>query len=136
MLSAFFQAISRPYLQYEADDFEIRQWHTAQSIIVRPFGELCSTNIERFQEAVRALIDESNRSIVLDLTNVTFIGSQGISAMLDLSNRLRAAGAELRIVAPPSLVRETLEAAHFHRVFKLHESVAAALVGRTPNRAS
>jgi anti-sigma B factor antagonist len=136
MISAFFQAISRPYLRYELDELEIRQWHTAQSIIVRLFGELWSDNIERFQEAANALIDQPKRTVLLDLTGVTFIGSQGISAILDFSNRLAAAGAELRLVAPASLVRETLEAAHFHRVFKIHNSVAEALIGRQPMRAS
>ena len=135
MFSALFQAISRPPVRYELDELEIRQWHTAQSVIVRLFGELWSTNIEAFQRGVEPLIDQAKRVVLLDLTGVTFLGSQGISAMIHFSNQLTAAGAELRIVAPASPIRETLELAHFHRVFKIHETVAGALVDRSGTQA-
>jgi anti-anti-sigma factor len=128
MFATLFQAFSRPQYRPAFDTLEIRQWHTAHAVIVRLFGGLWSTNIETFQEAVAPLLDQPKPVIVIDLTGVGFVGSQGISAMLSLAKQLASVGAELRLVAPPSVVRDTLETTHLHRVLKIHETVAGALV--------
>ena len=127
MFSALMHAFSRPPFRPGFEGLEIRQWHTAHAVIVRVFGELWSTNIPPLREAIARIVEQPTRVVVIDLTNVSFIGSQGISTMLSLSRTLALAGAELRIVAPRSSVRDTFEATHMHRVLKLRDTVAAAL---------
>jgi anti-anti-sigma factor len=130
MFSALLHAFSRPAYRPELDTLEIRQWHTAHAVIVRVFGELWSSNIEAFNEAVLPLLDQPARLVVIDLTGVSFIGSQGLSAILSLSRRVASMGVELRVVAPPSPVRDAFEATQMHRVLKVYDTVASVLAHR------
>jgi anti-anti-sigma factor len=127
MFAAFLHAFCRDGSRDELDELEIRQWHTAHAIIVRVFGELWLTNISQFREAMDELLGQPKRVIVVDLTGVTFIGSEGIRALFQIAKELKSRGGEMRIVAPPSPVRDTFEATLMHRVLKVHESVADAL---------
>jgi anti-anti-sigma factor len=128
MFAAIYNAWSRSHGRPEAGTLEIRPWHTSHAVILRVFGEIWSSNVERFTEEVGRQIDPAKPLLVVDLTNVTFVGSQGISALLHLSKQLASSGAELRVVAPASGVRDTFTAAHLQRVLKLYETVAGALV--------
>ena len=127
MFAAFLHVLSGNSSRDELDELEIRQWHTAHAIIVRVFGELWSTNISQFREAMDELVAQPKRVIVVDLTGVTFIGSEGIRALFQIAKELTSRGGELRVVVPPSPVRDTFETTLMHRVLKVHESVADAL---------
>jgi anti-anti-sigma factor len=128
MFAAIYNAWSRSHGQSEPGTLEIRPWHTSHAVILRVFGEIWSSNVERFTEEVGRLIDPAKPLLVVDLTNVSFVGSQGISALLHLSKQRALSGAELRVVAPASGVRDTFTAAHLQRVLKIHDTVAGALV--------
>jgi len=128
MFAAFLHAFSRAGSRHDFDGLEIRQWHTGRAIIVRVFGDLWSTNIRQFREATREFLDQPQRLIVVDLTGVTFIGSQGISALYQIASELKSRGGEMRVVVPPSHVRDTFETTLMHRVLKVHESVAGAII--------
>lgn len=127
MFTAFLSVFSRPGIHTELDDLEIRKWHTARAVIVRVFGGLWSTNIDQLREAMADLLGQSKPIVVVDLTGVTFIGSQGISALWQVGHELNFVGIEMRVVAPPSHVRDIFETTLIHRVLNVHETVADAL---------
>jgi anti-anti-sigma factor len=64
---------------------------------VRLEGELDMAAAERLTAAVESLISHC-RSMVLDLSRVTFLNSAGLRAILDLYRRLAAREAELRLI--------------------------------------
>jgi anti-sigma B factor antagonist len=83
-----------------------------------------AANVER--ELVR-LADEGHGSIVVDLTEGTFIDSTMLRVLLNVSKRLRPGGGELLLVCHEHNIRKIFEITLLDRVFTIFESREAAL---------
>lgn len=73
------------------------------------------------------LADEGKRSIVVDLSEVTFIDSTMLRVLLNVSKRLRPGGGELLVVCSEHNVRKIFEITLLDRVFTIFETRDAAL---------
>ena len=79
---------------------------------------------------VKNLIAQAGSSpplIVLDLTNVQYIDSGGVGAMVGLLTSARSAGGDLKLVGLNDRVRQVLKITRLIDVFKIHASVADAV---------
>jgi len=83
-----------------------------------------AANVER--ELVR-LADEGHGSIVVDLTEATFIDSTMLRVLLNVSKRLRPGGGELLLVCHEHNIRKIFEITLLDRVFTIFDSREAAL---------
>jgi anti-anti-sigma factor len=83
-----------------------------------------ATNVER--ELLR-LVDEGRRSIVVDLTDATFIDSTMLRVLLNVSKRLRPGGGELLVVCSEHNIRKIFEITLLDRVFRIFDTRDAAL---------
>jgi anti-sigma B factor antagonist len=83
-----------------------------------------AANVER--ELVR-LVDEGRRSIVVDLTDATFIDSTMLRVLLNVSKRLRPGGGELLVVCSEHNIRKIFEITLLDRVFTIFDTRDAAL---------
>ncbi len=83
-----------------------------------------AANVER--ELVR-LADERHGSIVVDLTEATFIDSTMLRVLLNVSKRLRPTGGDLLVVCREHNIRKIFEITLLDRVFKIFETRDAAL---------
>jgi anti-sigma B factor antagonist len=83
-----------------------------------------AANVER--ELVR-LIDDGKQSIVVDLTDATFIDSTMLRVLLNVSKRLRPGGGELLVVCCEQNIRKIFEITLLDRVFTIFDSRQAAL---------
>jgi anti-sigma B factor antagonist len=83
-----------------------------------------AANVER--ELVR-LVDEGRQSIVVDLTDATFIDSTMLRVLLNVSKRLRPGGGELLLVCREHNIRKIFEITLLDRVFTIFDSREAAL---------
>ncbi len=83
-----------------------------------------AAGVER--ELVR-LVDEGRGSIVVDLTDATFIDSTMLRVLLNVSKRLRPGGGELLLVCDEHNVRKVFEITLLDRVFTILDSREAAL---------
>jgi anti-sigma B factor antagonist len=94
-------------------------------VVVRGDADLyAAANVER--ELLR-LVDEGKRSIVVDLTDATFIDSTMLRVLLNVSKRLRPGGGELLIVCDEQNIRKIFEITLLDRVFTIFETRDAAL---------
>jgi anti-sigma B factor antagonist len=73
------------------------------------------------------LADDGKRSIVVDLSEVTFIDSTMLRVLLNVSKRLRPGGGELLVVCSEHNVRKIFEITLLDRVFTIFETRDAAL---------
>ncbi|HXF56602.1 MAG TPA: STAS domain-containing protein [Actinomycetota bacterium] len=73
----------------------------------RVAGEVDISNHERLVEALAGPVEEGG-DLVLDLSGLEFMDSQGIRALLILSQRLEGRG-RLKLVSPGSVVSRLLE---------------------------
>jgi anti-sigma B factor antagonist len=83
-----------------------------------------AANVER--ELVR-LVDEGKQSIVVDLTDATFIDSTMLRVLLNVSKRLRPGGGELLVVCREHNIRKIFEITLLDRVFTIFDTREAAL---------
>ena len=100
--------------------------------IVPVQGEVTFSNVTEFDRRLERAFVEGARNLVIDLSEVTFIDSSGLSALLTASSRARERGGAVALVLaqgePPSIFRFR----GVDRLLSLHESrdEALAALGR------
>ena len=72
------------------------------------------------------VIREGPSSIVLDLSEVTFLDSTGLGVLITGLKRCRSAGGDLVLVTAQPNVLKVLEITGLNDVFKVHDSVEDA----------
>ncbi|WP_214415956.1 STAS domain-containing protein [Sphaerisporangium fuscum] len=91
----------------------------ADATICRVSGDVDISNSPLLRQHLLAAIDRSHATIVLDLSEVTFMDASGVSALLAARRRSVRLGGGVRLVAPSSSVCRVLEAAGLHSRFPI-----------------
>lgn len=105
--------------------------------VVRPDGPIDARNVEALRTAVEGARGRGVRAVVLDLTEVRYINSLGLSALINLSDAMAFDGGELLLAAAAPKVKIVYELMGLEAVLPLHRSVraaAAAAVRRSLSR--
>jgi anti-sigma B factor antagonist len=89
------------------------------STLVTATGELAGSGSERLLARLDRLLDKGHRSVVLDLSGVTFCDSSGISALVRGHARASSAAGRLRLSAASPAVTRVLEVAGLARMLGL-----------------
>jgi anti-sigma B factor antagonist len=103
-------AASLPPLQLQASK-------TDQAIVVKCSGHLTFDVSANFKSEVKALIPETRR-IVLDLTDLAYMDSSGLGAIISVYVTAKRAGCELRLINFNKRVRELLGITHVLSMFE------------------
>ncbi|WP_165495504.1 STAS domain-containing protein [Actinomadura roseirufa] len=96
--------------------------------VVRLRGELdiaCSDTLRRELHAARR---RHGDHVVLDLADLEFMDSNGLSVIVACYKSATAAGGSLALAAPAPLIRRTLEITGLHRRIPVHPTLEEALV--------
>ena len=92
-------------------------------------GEVTFSNVTEFDRRLERAFGEGARNLVIDLSEVTFIDSSGLSALLTASSRARERGGAVALVLaqgePPSIFRFR----GVDRLLSLYSSQEDALAG-------
>ena len=84
------------------------QLHGSVSVLA-PHGPLAGDELEGFCRALSLAIDQKSGRVVLDLEDVPYLDSGGITALLDLCTGQQAAAARPRLAQLGETCREALE---------------------------
>ncbi|MFB7934042.1 MULTISPECIES: STAS domain-containing protein [Streptomyces] len=95
-------------------------------------GEVDRALAPALREAVDALIVEDRARIVLDLEQVPFMDSSGLSALVYGARRAGALGGTLRLAAPRDQVRRLLELTGLSTAVEVFPGVRAACEAPCP----
>ncbi len=89
------------------DDFGISSAKTSSGLrMVRPTGELDVFTVPRLTSFIDQLCVEGVTDICLDLSQLRFIDSRGLGALVSITKQVRDAGGRLSVAAPtPSIAR-------------------------------
>lgn len=83
---------------------------TTELVVAGIAGEVDGSNAAELRRAVAERVPASARTLILDLTETSYIDSAGVELLFELARRLAARRQELRLVVPPgSGVRRVLE---------------------------
>ena len=95
------------------------------SFLVAASGELDLSNSKSLEDAVSAARDRGARSLVLDLSGLTFMDSSGLRLLIDTWNEANVADRTLSIVVRAGgLVRRLLEITGCDAVLPIVEDAA------------
>src|SRR5262245_60565535 len=99
----------------------------------RVSGPLDMAAMGPLRQQVQGLLDNGCRALILDLSGVQFVDSQGVRALLQLRETVEKRCAWLRVVAPQgSPAERTLRLLRFESLFAVFGSAAAAWRRRLP----
>jgi anti-sigma B factor antagonist len=83
-------------------------------------------NVGSFRSAIGPVLDQSP-DVVLDLSEVTFMDSTGLGAMLSCLRALKSRGGSLKVASLSPEVRRLFDMVMMDKVFSVYPDVDAAL---------
>jgi anti-anti-sigma factor len=105
---------------------QIRVEERDQGITVLLSGELDMAEAKRLEHELLTLEQGGPRRIVLDLSQLTFLDSHGLAALLDAAEQAQRFGCELVLVPPPDPIMQILRITLLDLRFVWAESAADA----------
>jgi len=98
-------------------EFNLQSERTTSGITVRGTGRITSTTCAIFENRLSQLVSR-NKRIVLDLTNVDYIDSSGLGALVAVYMHARRAGCDLEIANPKSRIKDLFSRSGLGSVFR------------------
>lgn len=87
----------------------IRSERQAHVHVLHLIGELDMSSAQAFEDELKRVEATDAREIVVDLSGLEFIGSDGLKAFIHASARSRLSDNRLRLVRGPAAVQKTFE---------------------------
>ena len=82
-------------------------------------GEIDIATSRRVREALIAISNSGENKVVVDMTNVTFMDSTGLAALVGPLKRFRSMNGQIVLRGPTGSVRKVLELTGLTRVFTI-----------------
>ncbi|MEU7765774.1 STAS domain-containing protein [Nocardia sp. NPDC049190] len=109
---------------------EVQARSAGDVLIVTVHGEIDMASAPQLQSALEQALLETPRTVVVDMSNVGFLGSAGLSVLLAASEATGPGG--LRVV-PSDAARRPIEVTALDRLLTVFDTIEAAVVGeKTP----
>ena len=89
-------------------------------------GRIDTTTAADFRERIDHAIAETDRAVLLDFTEVEYIGSAGLRVILLKAKDLQPRGVELALCALTPPVRGVFKVTGFDLVMNIHDTAAEA----------
>lgn len=96
------------------------------NLIVAPDGRIDSLTSSVFDRHLTSVIERGDTNLIIDLTNLEYISSTGLSAFLSAAKKIKAAGGRMALVGLNSRIRLVFEMSGFLRLFPIFPTVDAA----------
>ena len=102
--------------------------HRYEDVIILKFtGEFDTFNLPAFSERIDRMIGGGDLRFVFDLRLLKFINSAALGYLIKTSKRLAEKGGEMVLARPSKFIKKTLATLGLDDVFKMYESVEAAV---------
>jgi len=99
-----------------------------------PVEELDASNSGEFKRDIAPVL-ASQSKLVLDLSQLHFVDSSGLGAMLSCLRQLSAKGGDLKLCAMSKQVRALFELVRMHRIFEIYTTKEEAVHAFQPQHA-
>jgi anti-sigma B factor antagonist len=109
-------------------ELQLETVKSSEEILVRCTGRIDSSTSSNFQGTIRALIPGTKR-IVVDLTDVNYMDSSGLGAMVGLYVSARRQECELRLINLNQRLKDLFRLTKLAKIFEGHED----MLGVTPD---
>jgi anti-sigma B factor antagonist len=82
---------------------------------------------EAFRRKIKELIDAGTRRLILDLGEITYVDSVGLSTLIASWTSMRKQGGDLKLLRLPRDVHQLLQITRLVTVFDIHDNLESAL---------
>ncbi len=106
---------------------ELTSVRDGSNVVVGAGERIDGTNAREFQSALDAAIEETDRVVVLDLSDLSYISSAGLRAILMTARSLRRQEGTLAVCSLTDSVREVFEISGFNQIIPVHSSKEEAI---------
>ncbi len=98
--------------------------------VITPAGRVTlGQRSEQIEELVEKMLASGKKTIVFDLAGITKIDSTGIGRFISSYNKIRSAGAEMRLAGATDQISKIFRVTRLDSVFRFYATVADALNG-------
>jgi anti-sigma B factor antagonist len=112
-------------VQQAADLLTLNARRDGEDAVVAVGGELDLDTAPLVERTLSELIDDQScRSILIDLRDLTFVGSTGLCLLLNAQAHVQSRGGEMVLAHPSSAVMRILEIAGLVSTFTIRREVA------------
>jgi anti-anti-sigma factor len=109
-------------------EIEIEEREGADVVVARLTGELDISGAESTGHRITEAVPSSARGVVVDMSELEFIDSSGVSMLFALARRVGSRRQELRVVAPAGKpVARVLDIVEFDKAAPVHADVDSAV---------
>ena len=96
---------SGPRLPDEVGDLTLRTTQVGQRTVLAAAGEIDLVTAQRLEKAADDALDKGTHDLWIDLSDVEFIDSTGIHALLQVRGRVEELNRRLAVICPVSPIR-------------------------------
>ena len=97
------------------------------AIVVTISGRLDAVTAPEYEKSIRELIDGGNNCFVVNFEQLDYISSAGLRALLLMAKLLKEKDGQVSFANVKGNVRSVFDMSGFIAIFKMEDSVAAAL---------
>ena len=97
------------------------------TLIAKTDGRVDGANAREFQTALEAAIGDSERAVILDMTELSYISSAGLRVILLTAKTLQNQNAKFAVCSLSGPIREVFEISGFDKIISIHATQADAL---------
>ncbi|WP_229746281.1 STAS domain-containing protein [Rhodococcoides trifolii] len=108
-----------------SDAFEVLVSHHGTTVLMSVSGELDMVTAPQLTESVDAVMSGDPQRVVIDLSDVRFLASSGMSVLLDVNDRL--SDAHFAVIADGPNTARPLELVGLNGTFTIYTTLDAAL---------
>ena len=106
---------------------DIKTERDGATLVAMPEGRIDGRNAADFQDSLIGAIDSSDDRVVIDLTDLVYISSAGLRAVLLIAKSLDQRSAKFSLCSLSAPIREVFEISGFDQIIKIHGSRDEAL---------
>jgi len=103
------------------------------AIVASPAGKIDESTANAFgsqmEEAAVRAAESDTKKLVLDCTGIEYMSSRGLRALTLAKRKADGAGAAILLAAPNDIITEILAISRYDKLFKVTDTVDAALAG-------
>ncbi|HZY43107.1 MAG TPA: STAS domain-containing protein [Anaerolineae bacterium] len=96
-----------------------------------PSGRLDAVTVPTLEEFLQSELSAGHNYLILDLSEVSYLSSSGLRALLQARRQAQAAGGDLVLAAMSVRAQEIFEMIGFTNLFRVFDRVAEAVVALT-----
>jgi anti-anti-sigma factor len=92
-------------------------------------GEIDINNSPELRKSFDALVKKNEKKVLVEFTSVTYIDSSGLATLIEMFQRLKKTGGQMRFSGMNQKIKNTFEITKLNKLFEIFENKEAALKG-------